>query len=72
MDAYGNPVQNFYVRKVEKAKKFPLDFLNSGEIKWNVVIDTIPAVSQFWKYNPEEYMKQPVYTQNYPACKYCK
>jgi branched-chain amino acid transport system substrate-binding protein len=72
MDAYGNPIQNIYIRKVEKVKGFPLDFMNSGEIKWNVVIDTIPAVSQFWKYNPEEYMKQPVYTQSYPPCNYCK
>ena len=72
MDAYGNPIQNFYIRKVERIKGFPLDFLKSGEIKWNVVIDTIPAVSQFWKYNPEEYMKQPVYTQNNPPCKFCK
>lgn len=72
MDPYGNPVQNIYIRKVEKIKGFPLDFMNSGEIKWNVVIDTIPAVSQFWKYNPEEYMKQPTYSQVFPACKYCK
>ena len=72
MDEYGNPVQNVYIRKVEKVKDHPLDFLKSGEIKWNVVIDTIPNVSQFWKYNPEEYMKQPPYSQDYPACKYCK
>ena len=72
LDEYGNPVQNVYIRKVEKIKGFPLDFLNSGEIKWNVVIDTIPNVSQFWKYNPEEYMKQPPYSQDYPVCKYCK
>ena len=72
MDPYGNPVQNIYIRKVEKVKDHPLDFLKSGEIKWNVVIDTIPNVSQFWKYSPEEYMKQPPYSQDYPACKYCK
>jgi len=72
MDPYGNPIQNIYIRKVEKIKNSPLDFMKSGEIKWNVVVDTIPAVSQFWKYNPEEYMKHPTYSQDFPACKFCK
>jgi branched-chain amino acid transport system substrate-binding protein len=46
--------------------------MNSGPMKWNIVIDTIPAVSQFWTYDPEEYMKQPVFSQDYPPCTYCK
>ena len=58
-------MQNIYIRKVEKTKS-PLDYLNSGNIKWNVVIDTIPAVSQFGKWNPEEYMKQPTYSHDFP------
>jgi branched-chain amino acid transport system substrate-binding protein len=61
LDAYGNPIQNIYVRKVEK---------KDGEL-WNTVIHTFPAVSQFWKYKPAEFLKQPVYDRNYPACKYC-
>jgi len=61
LDAYGNPVQNIYVRKVEK---------KDGELQ-NTVIYTYPAVSQFWKYNPEEYLKQPVYTRDYPPCTHC-
>lgn len=68
LDAYSNPVQNIYIRKVEKIKS-PEDFLNSGAIKWNVVIDTIPAVSQFWKSTPEGYMKQPVYSHDFPPMK---
>jgi branched-chain amino acid transport system substrate-binding protein len=28
-------------------------------------------VSQFWKYNPEEFLKQPVYSREFPPCKYC-
>jgi ABC-type branched-subunit amino acid transport system substrate-binding protein len=35
------------------------------------VLATFPAVSQFWKYNPEEYLKLPLYTRDYPACKAC-
>jgi branched-chain amino acid transport system substrate-binding protein len=61
LDAHGNPIQNIYVRKVEK---------KDGEL-WNTVIHTFPGVSQFWKYKPEEFLKQPVYDRNFPACKYC-
>lgn len=61
LDAYGNPIQNIYVRKVER---------KDGEL-WNTVIHTFPTVSQFWKYTPEEFLKQPVYDRNFPPCKYC-
>ncbi len=61
LDAYGNPVQNIYVRKVEKKE---------GEL-WNTVIQTFPAVSQFWKYTPEEFLKQPVYSRDFPPCRFC-
>jgi branched-chain amino acid transport system substrate-binding protein len=72
MDKYGHPIQNIYIRKVEKIDGYKLDFIKSGPVKWNTVIDTIPSVSQFWKMNPEEYMKQPIYTQAYPPCPFCK
>jgi branched-chain amino acid transport system substrate-binding protein len=72
MDDYGNPICNLYVRKVEKVKDHPLDFMGGGQRKWNSVIDTIPDVSQFYRWDPEEYMKQPRYSQGYPRCKYCK
>lgn len=62
LDAYGNPIQNVYIRKIERNK--------DGELQ-NTVILTIPAVSQFWKYNPEEFLKQPVYSRDVPACRYC-
>jgi branched-chain amino acid transport system substrate-binding protein len=61
LDAYGNPVQNIYIRKVEK---------KDGEL-WNTVVRTYPAVSQFWKYKPEEFLKQPVYDRNFPPCTHC-
>src|SRR4029450_1014692 len=57
-----NPIQNVYIRKVERNK--------DGELQ-NTVIVTIPAVSQFWKYSPEEFLKQPVYSRDFPACKAC-
>jgi branched-chain amino acid transport system substrate-binding protein len=61
LDPHGGTIQNIYVRKVEK---------KDGEL-WNTVVQTFPAVSQFWKYKPEEFLKQPVYDRSYPACKYC-
>ncbi len=56
LDKYGNPVQNAYIRKVERV---------GGELQ-NTVIKTYPKVSQFWKYKPEEFLKQPLYTRDYP------
>jgi branched-chain amino acid transport system substrate-binding protein len=61
MDAYGNPIQNIYVRKVERV---------DGKLQ-NTVIYTYPNVSQFWKYNPEEFLKQPVYSRDFPPCRHC-
>jgi len=63
-----NPVQNVYVKKVEKTKMFgyPKDEL------WNVVIKTYPHVSQFWTYGKDAFLKQPVYSRDYPPCKYCE
>ena len=72
LDEYGNPIQNIYIRKVEKIENFKLDFMKKGPLKWNVVIDTYPAVSQFWNYDPKKYMSQPVYSPKYPPCKHCK
>jgi branched-chain amino acid transport system substrate-binding protein len=61
MDPYGNPTQNIYIRKVERV---------GGKLQ-NTVIYTYPAVSQFWKYNPEEFLKQPVYSREFPPCRFC-
>jgi branched-chain amino acid transport system substrate-binding protein len=61
VDQWNNPVQTIYIRKVEKV---------GGKLQ-NTVIATFPAVGQFYKYNPEEYMKTPLYTRDYPPCKHC-
>jgi branched-chain amino acid transport system substrate-binding protein len=60
-DEYGNPIQNIYVRKVERV---------GGKLQ-NTVIYTFPNVSQFWTYKADEYLKNPVYSRDYPPCKYC-
>jgi len=62
LDTYGNPIQNVYFRKVERNRE--------GELQ-NTVIVTIPAVSQFWKYNPDDFLRQPVYSRDVPPCRHC-
>jgi branched-chain amino acid transport system substrate-binding protein len=62
MDKYLNPVHNIYIRKVERI---------NGEL-WNTVVATYPNVSQFWTFDPKEFLKNPVYSRNFPPCNYCK
>jgi branched-chain amino acid transport system substrate-binding protein len=35
----------------------------------NEVIHTYPNVSQFWTYKPEEFLKNPVYSRDWPPAK---
>jgi len=68
LDEFRNPVQNIYIKKVERKKMFGYD----KEELWNTVIKTYPAVSQFWKYGKDAFLQQPVYSREYPPCKYCE
>ena len=52
-DKYGNVVGNIYIRKVEK---------KGGKLV-NTVIKTYPNVSQFRTYEPDEFLKHPVYNR---------
>ena len=36
---------------------------------WNVPLEVYPNVSQFWKYKPEEYLKQPSYSRTFQGIK---
>ena len=58
-DRYGNVVGNIYIRKVERKE---------GRLV-NSVIRTYPNVSQFWTYKPEEFLKNPVYSRDWPPAK---
>ena len=66
-DDYRNPVQNVYVKKVERKKMFGYD---KAEL-WNTVIKTYENVSQFGQFKPEEFLKTPVYSRDYPPCPHC-
>ncbi|TMJ34064.1 MAG: ABC transporter substrate-binding protein [Alphaproteobacteria bacterium] len=63
-----NPVQNIYIKKVEKKKMFGYD----KEELWNTVIKTYPNVSQFGQFSESEFLKQPVYSRDFPPCKFCE
>lgn len=52
-DPYGATVQTIYLRQVEQV---------GGEPN-NVILASYPAVSQFWKWSPDEYMKMENYVQ---------
>jgi branched-chain amino acid transport system substrate-binding protein len=67
-DDMRNPIQNIYIKKIEKTTMFGYD---KPEL-WNVVIKTYPAVSQFWTYGKEKFLQQPVYSRDFPPCKYCE
>lgn len=59
IDEFGNPTQNVYILKTEKV----------GGAMQNTVVHTYPAVSQFWTYKPEEFLRAPAYDRNYPPVK---
>lgn len=58
-DGFGNVVGNVYIRKVERKE---------GRLV-NSVIHTYPNVSQFWTYNPVQFLANPVYSRDFPPAK---
>lgn len=59
LDAYGNPVTNIYIRRVER---------RDGRLV-NAIIETYPDVSQFWKYDPKAFLAAPVYSRDSPPAR---
>jgi branched-chain amino acid transport system substrate-binding protein len=58
-DEYGNVVGNVFIRKVTR---------KDGRLV-NSVIKTYPNVSQFWTYDKAEFLKNPVYSRDFPPAK---
>ena len=59
VDEYGKPILNIYVRKVER----------KDGVLVNTIVETVPDVGQFWKYDPKEFMSAPPYSRDYPVSK---
>lgn len=62
LDRFGNVVQNIYVRRVDRV----------GGALQNTVIHTFPTVSQFWTFDPEAFLRAPVYSRDNPRCRFCE
>jgi branched-chain amino acid transport system substrate-binding protein len=58
-DEFGNVVGNVYIRKVSR---------KDGRLV-NAVIKTYPDVSQFWTYDPKQFLANPVYSRDFPPAK---
>ena len=59
VDEYGKPILNIYIRKVER---------KNGALV-NTIVETVPEVGQFWKYDPKQFMSNPPYSRDYPPAK---
>ena len=59
LDELGNAVGDVYIRKVTR---------KDGRLV-NSVVKTYPDVSQFWTYDKTEFLKNPVYSRDYPPAK---
>jgi branched-chain amino acid transport system substrate-binding protein len=55
-DEYNNPTENIYILRTDEV---------DGRLQ-NSVIHTYPMVSQFWTWSPEEFLKRPPYSRDYP------
>jgi branched-chain amino acid transport system substrate-binding protein len=60
LDEYGNPISEIYVRETQRV---------NGRME-NTIIKTYPMVSQFWTYDPEQFLKDPVYSRDFPPSKH--
>jgi branched-chain amino acid transport system substrate-binding protein len=59
-DEYGNVVGNIYIFEVQR---------RDGRLV-NTPLKTYENVSQFWTYDPAEFLSQPVYSRDYPPARY--
>jgi branched-chain amino acid transport system substrate-binding protein len=59
IDEYGNPTMNIYIRKVER---------RDGKLV-NTVVKAYPDVSQFWTYDPKDFLSKPVYSREVPPAR---
>ena len=59
LDEYGTPVLDIYIRKVARV---------NGKLV-NTILKTYPQVSQFWTYDPAQFVRQPTFSRDYPPSK---
>jgi branched-chain amino acid transport system substrate-binding protein len=60
LDEYGKPILDVHVRKVER---------KGGQLV-NTTVETFHEVSQFWKYDPKQFVSGPQYGRDVPVAKH--
>ncbi len=60
LDQYGTPILDIHIRKVARV---------NGKLT-NTIIKTYPQVNQFWTYDPNKAVEQPVFSRDFPPSKY--
>jgi len=60
LDDYGTPILDIHIRRVER---------RDGKLR-NGILKTYPQVSQFWIYDPQKFIEQPVFSRDFPPSKY--
>ena len=59
LDHYETPILDVHIRKVER---------RNGRLV-NAVVTTVKDVSQFWTYDPRQFLAEPPYSRDYPPAK---
>jgi branched-chain amino acid transport system substrate-binding protein len=59
LDEYGTPILDIYIRQVARV---------NGKLV-NTILKTYPQVSQFWTYDPAQFIRQPTFSRDYPPSK---
>ena len=59
LDPFDTPILDIHIRKVER---------RNGRLV-NAIVSTYHEVSQFWTYNPAQFIEQPVYSRDYPPAR---
>jgi branched-chain amino acid transport system substrate-binding protein len=59
LDEYGTPILDIYIRQVARV---------NGKLA-NTIVKTYPQVSQFWTFDPAQFVTQPPFSRDYPPSK---
>jgi len=59
LDEYGKPILSIHVRRVER---------KDGRLV-NSIVATVPEVSQFWRYEPKQFLARPAYSRDVPQAR---
>jgi branched-chain amino acid transport system substrate-binding protein len=60
LDEYGTPILDVHIRRVER---------RDGRLV-NAILTTYHEVGQFWHYDPQKFLADPVYSRDYPPSRY--